>query len=113
AFPSGVGAVIIPVIVLVNRAMLLLRLTKTVNIDIWNFWHFAFSGAVIMTITGSFWYGLLGAAAHCIIALKFADISAERVQQEIGLPLISIALGFAITTIPIFLLQAKFYHKIS
>src|SRR5690606_1788890 len=112
AFATRVGAVIIPVIILVNLAMLLLRLTKTVNIDIWNFWHFAFSGAVIMTITGSFWYGLLGAAAHCIIALKFADISAERVQKEIGLPGISIAQGFAITTIPIYLLLDKVYDKI-
>jgi PTS system galactitol-specific IIC component len=112
AFATRVGAVIIPFIILVNLVMLLLRQTRTVNIDIWNFWHFAFSGAVIMTLTGSFWYGLLGAAAHCVIALKFADVSAERVQKEIGLPGISIAQGFAITTVPIYLLLEKVYDKI-
>jgi len=112
AFATRVGAVIIPFIILVNLVMLLTRQTRTVNIDIWNYWHFAFTGAVIMTITGSFWYGLLGAAAHCVIALKFADVSAERVQKEIGLPGISIAQGFAITTVPIYLLLDKLYDKI-
>jgi PTS system galactitol-specific IIC component len=112
AFATKVGAVIIPFIILVNLVALLLKWTKTVNIDIWNYWHFAFSGAVIMTLTGSFWYGLLGAAAHCLIALKFADVSAPKVQKELGIPGISIAQGFAITTVPVYMLLDKIYDKI-
>lgn len=112
AFATKVGAVIIPFIILVNFLMLLLKQTKTVNIDIWNYWHFAFTGGIIMTVTGSFWYGLFGAAAHAIIALKIADISAIRVQQAIGIPGISIPQGFAITTVPIYLLLDKVYDQI-
>lgn len=112
AFATKVGAIIIPFIILINFLMLLLRQTKTVNIDIWNYWHYAFTGAIIMTVTGSFWYGLYGAAAHAIIALKIADISAPRVQEVIGIPGISIPQGFAVTTIPIYLLLDKLYDKI-
>lgn len=112
AFATKVCAVIIPFIILVNLVALLFKWTKTVNIDIWNYWHFAFSGAVIMTLTGNFLYGLLGAAAHCLIALKFADVSAPKVQKELGLPGISIAQGFAITTVPVYMLLNKIYDKI-
>ncbi|WP_251554627.1 PTS galactitol transporter subunit IIC [Neobacillus muris] len=112
AFATKVGAVIIPFIILINFLMLLFRQTKTVNIDIWNYWHYAFTGAVIMTVTDNFWYGLYGAAAHAIIALKIADIAAPRVQQVIGIPGISIPQGFAVTTIPIYLLLDKLYDKI-
>ena len=112
AFATKVGAVIIPFIIIVNFLMLLTKQTKTVNIDIWNYWHFAFSGAIIMSITNNFWYGLLGAAGHAIIALKIADVSAERVQKEIGIPGISIPQGFAITTVPIYMLLDKVYDRI-
>ncbi|OMF59323.1 hypothetical protein BK139_13030 [Paenibacillus sp. FSL R5-0490] len=112
AFATKVGVVIIPFIILVNILMLITKQTKTVNIDIWNYWHFAFTGGVIMTISGSFWYGLLGAAAHAVIALKIADISAKRVQDELGLPGVSIPQGFAITTVPIYMLLDKIYDRL-
>ncbi|MDR1622984.1 MAG: PTS galactitol transporter subunit IIC, partial [Synergistaceae bacterium] len=47
AFSTEVGAFIIPAIMLLNAALLLLRLTKTVNIDIWNYWHYAFVGSCV------------------------------------------------------------------
>ncbi|MFF3101995.1 PTS galactitol transporter subunit IIC [Viridibacillus arvi] len=112
AFATRVGVVIIPFIILVNILLLFTRQTKTVNIDIWNYWHYAFTGGVIMTVTGNFWYGLFGAAAHAIIALKIADLSAKRVQNELGIPGVSIPQGFAITTVPIFMLLDKVYDRI-
>ena len=39
---SGIATVAIPVAILVNVVMLILKLTKTVNIDIWNIWHMTF-----------------------------------------------------------------------
>ncbi|CAI9388218.1 PTS system galactitol-specific EIIC component [Bacillus sp. T2.9-1] len=55
AFGSKVGALIIPVCLVVNIVMLLTRTTQTVNIDIWNYWHFAFTGSIVAVLTDSFW----------------------------------------------------------
>ena len=47
AYNTSVGAFIIPVCLGVNILMLLTKTTKTVNIDLWNYWHFAFIGAMV------------------------------------------------------------------
>lgn len=112
AFATKVGAVIIPFILVVNILMLVFRLTKTVNVDIWNYWHYAFSGSLITVITGSMLYGLIGAACHAIIALKFADITARRVQDEMGIPGISIPHGFSVAYAPLFIGIEKLCDKI-
>jgi PTS system galactitol-specific IIC component len=112
AFATKVGAVVIPFIILINVLMLVSKQTKTVDIDIWNYWHFAFTGAIVMTVTKSLVFGLVAAAVHCIFTLRMADISAERVQKEIGIPGISIAHGSAVTAIPIAWLLDKVYDHI-
>ena len=39
AYNTTVGAFIIPVCLGVNLLMLITKTTKTVNIDLWNYWH--------------------------------------------------------------------------
>ncbi len=109
AFSTTVGSFIIPFILIVNILMLTLKLTNTVNIDIWNYWHYAFTGSVIYLLTHNIVYAFIGAAAHCIISLKIADYTAPKVQKELGIPGISIPQGFAVSTVPIFDLLDKFY----
>ena len=46
AYNTSVGAFIIPVCLAVNIVMLLTKTTRTINIDLWNYWHYAFIGAV-------------------------------------------------------------------
>jgi PTS system galactitol-specific IIC component len=41
AFGSAVGLWVIPLTLAINILMLAARLTKTLDIDIWNYWHFA------------------------------------------------------------------------
>ena len=41
---SKIALVAIPVAIIVNLVMIALKLTRVVNIDIWNIWHFAFTG---------------------------------------------------------------------
>ena len=53
AYNTLVGSFIIPVCLGVNLVLLLLGCTRTVNIDLWNYWHFAFIGAVIYFMTDS------------------------------------------------------------
>ncbi len=59
-YATAIGAMIIPVIFLLNVAMLVTRLTKTMNVDIYNYWHYAITGTVVQLMTGSLIYGVLG-----------------------------------------------------
>jgi len=90
AFGSQVGLWVIPVAILVNIILLAVRLTKTLNIDVWNFWHFAFIGSMVTAATGSLAYGIFGAAVASALALFFADWTAKAVQSFYGVPGISI-----------------------
>lgn len=76
AFASRVGAIIIPIGLLVNILMLVTNTTQTVNIDIWNYWHFAFTGALVQGATGSTALGILAAVLDMIIIMVIADLTA-------------------------------------
>ena len=90
AFGSSVGLWVIPVAILVNIALLMTRLTRTLNVDVWNFWHFAFIGSLATAATGSLGYGLVTAALMAALALLFADWSARAVQKFYGVPGVSV-----------------------
>lgn len=47
---SNIATVAIPVAIGVNVLMIALKLTKTVNIDIWNIWHMTFTGAIAYAV---------------------------------------------------------------
>ncbi len=81
AFSTQVGAIIIPVCLLVNVVMLVLNLTQTADIDIWNFWQLAFTGSLVAIITSSVPLGLLAAVCEFIIALVLADLTADRIAR--------------------------------
>jgi PTS system galactitol-specific IIC component len=90
AFGSQVGLWVIPLAILVNVVFLLFSLTKTLNVDIWNFWHFAFIGSMVTAATGNLAYGLIAAAIAAALALFLADWTAKAVQSFYGTPGISI-----------------------
>ena len=80
AYNTAVGAFIIPVCLGVNLLMLFTKTTRTVNIDSWNYWHFAFIGAVIYFASGSLACGFFGAIICYVITLVLADMTAKRFQ---------------------------------
>ena len=55
---SQIALVAIPIAILVNVAMLLTRMTRVVNVDIWNIWHMTFTGALLHLATGSWMIGM-------------------------------------------------------
>ncbi len=81
AYNTAVGAFIIPVCLGVNLLMLVTRTTRTVNIDLWNYWHFAFIGAVIYFASDSLAWGFFGAIICYVITLIIADLTAKRFQS--------------------------------
>lgn len=81
AYNTSVGAFIIPVCLAVNLVLLLCKCTRTVNIDLWNYWHFAFIGAVVYFMTNSIGWGFFAAIICYIITLVLADYTAEKFQK--------------------------------
>lgn len=81
AYNTAVGAFIIPVCLGVNIIMLFTKTTRTVNIDLWNYWHFAFIGAVIYFASDSLAWGFFGAVICCVITLIIADMTALKFQR--------------------------------
>ncbi|MDR0583914.1 MAG: PTS galactitol transporter subunit IIC [Treponema sp.] len=120
AFASQIGALIIPVGILVNVVMLLTGTTQTVNVDIWNYWHFAFTGAMVDSLgqlagMGSgpaYAMGLAAAALNMVIVMVFADRSAGGLEKYNELPGISIPHGFTAAFVPIAALVNLILDKI-
>ena len=81
AYNTLVGSFIIPVCLGVNLLLLLLGCTRTVNIDLWNYWHFAFIGAVVFFMTDSVAWGFFAAIICYIITLVLADLTAKKFQK--------------------------------
>ena len=111
-FGSLLGAALIIVILITNIVLVALKLTKTVNVDIYNFWYFAITAGFVQLLTGSYWLAILAGVTHAILGLKVADVMAHRTQEIIGIDAISIPHGFAAASAPVFMLLDKVYDRI-
>ena len=106
AWASVVAGFIIPLGLLVNVVMLMTNTTKTMNVDIWNFWHYTFIAAMVYAVSGSIIQGLIAAVLFQIVCLKVADWTAPMMSEFYDLPGISIATGSTISYAPgIFLVK--------
>lgn len=113
AYNTAVGAFIIPVCLGVNIVLLLLKGTRTVNIDLWNYWHFAFIGAVAYFVTGqNLAWGYFAAIICYVITLVCADLTAEKFQKFYDLDGISIPQPFCQSFTPFAIIINKALDKI-
>jgi PTS system galactitol-specific IIC component len=67
AFP--LAAIVLPVGFLLNFLMIRLKVTRTLNVDVWNYWHFIFSGAIV-------YYLMIAAGASAILSAGIALVVA-------------------------------------
>lgn len=81
AYNTTVGAFIIPVCLGINILLLLVKATNTINIDLWNYWHYAFIGAVVFFATENIWWGFFAAVICFIITLFMADLTTKKFQS--------------------------------
>ena len=82
AYNTAVGALIIPICLGVNFLMLITKTTRTVNIDLWNYWHFAFIGAVAYFVMDeNLAWGYFAAIVCYINTLVMADLTASKFQD--------------------------------
>ena len=113
AYNTAVGALIIPICLGVNFLMLITKTTRTVNIDLWNYWHFAFIGAVVYFVMGqSLAWGYFAAIVCYINTLVMADLTADRFQRYYNMEGISIPHPFVQSFTPFAMLINKGLDKI-
>ena len=92
---SSIATVAIPVAIAVNLLMLFLKMTKTVNIDIWNIWHMTFTGAIAYAVTGNYAIGIAGVVVHAAISYKFGDLWAPLMADYFELDGLTVPHGTA------------------
>ncbi len=109
---SQIALVAIPVAIIVNLVMLALKLTRVVNIDIWNIWHFAFTGAIVHIATGSYTLGIVAVAVHAAFAYKLGDWFAPTVEKYFGLEGIAMPHGTTGWFAPISVFMEFIYNHI-
>lgn len=109
---SQIALVAIPVAIAVNIIMLVTRMTRVVNVDIWNIWHMTFTGAMLHLATGSYWIGILGVAAHAAFVYKLGDWFAKDTRDFFGLEGIAIPHGTSAWLGPVAVLVDTLIDKI-
>ena len=112
AFASQVGVMIIPLGLVVNIVMILTGTTQTVDVDIWDYWHFAFTGALVAAATNNIMFGFLAAIFNMMIIMVLGDYTAPLVQESLGIPGISLPHGFSTAYAPIAMLFDKIFDMI-
>jgi len=90
SFASPIALVLIPAIFVLNVLMLLTRTTRTMDVDLWNYWHFIYTGALVEVVTGSRGLGVVAACVTAAVIFKLADWTAPAVEHHFGLPGISL-----------------------
>ncbi len=93
AWSFSLAPLMILLIISVNIIMLFFKLTKVVNIDIWNYWHFLMVGSLVSAATGNIFLTISSIVTAEIIVLKIAEWGAPHVKRYSKLP------GVAITTL--------------
>lgn len=93
AYGTLLGSLAIPVGVVVNVTALVLGLTKTLDVDVWNYWHIAFTGSLVYAIGHNFGLGILTMVVHALLLYLTADLSQPTVEKYYKLPNISFPHG--------------------
>lgn len=87
---TPIAALLIPVIFIFNIILLATNQTKTMDVDLWNYWHLIFAGAMVYYLTDSLTMTILCSLIHTYIIFKIADWTAPAVEGEFGLPGVSL-----------------------
>lgn len=96
-YSTTIGAAIIPVGILVNVLLLRLGLSETLDLDVWNFWQWAFVGTLIYYKTGNYFLGLAAAVLMELICLFLADLAGPSMRSFFNLPNLSFPHGSMIS----------------
>lgn len=100
SYGTVLGSLAIPIGIGVNIILLFLGLTKTLMVDMWNFWHAAFVASLVYAITQDFALGIYAIIVYSTMIYLLSDIIAPRIEKFYGFPNITFPNG---TPLPGFL----------
>jgi len=109
---SPIAPVSIPLIIIINVIMLATNTTRTIYIDMWNFWHLALMGAFILNVTDSFLLGLSAVVIITIYTIKMADWAAPHVETQSHLSGLTISPISVIGLLPFSVTMDYLYDRI-
>ena len=106
AWSSGaVVPVILISVFVMNIILIIVGFTKTLDVDIWNYWQPLFIGGALYLLSGNMVLSVVAACVSMAIIFKVADFSQPYVEKFFGLPGISIphieSTGWALIGIPL------------
>jgi len=90
----------IVVVLVLNLGLLVARATSTLYIDLWNYWHFAFLGALVLALSGNPWLALGSVVVIATLTILACDWSAPHVAREIGVPGVGISPFSVVSLLP-------------
>ncbi len=93
SYGTLLGSLAIPIGIGINLLLLFLGLTKTLMVDMWNFWHAAFVASLVYAVTQDFALGLYVTVAYLVMIYLFADIIAPYIKKFYGFPNITFPHG--------------------
>jgi galactitol PTS system EIIC component len=112
SFASPIAAALIPTILVLNAVLVVTKVTRTIDVDLWNYWHFIYTGALIHAATHSMALGVLGACITALVIFKLADWTAPAVEHHFGLPGISLPHTETINWAPLMFALERIERKI-
>ncbi|MCR2044477.1 PTS galactitol transporter subunit IIC [Anaerosalibacter massiliensis] len=112
AWASPVAAISIPIIIVVNIIMILTKTTKTLNIDLWNYWHFIAGGATGYILTNNWFFAILCVILMEVMTLFIADKTAPMVQEFYQLDGVSLPTASTASFAPLGMIAGALVEKI-
>jgi PTS system galactitol-specific IIC component len=112
SFGTPVAPLLIPIILIMNLILLAVNFTKTMDVDIWNYWHFIFAGSVAYYSTNNMLLGIIAGCLTAAITFKLADWTAPVLEHHFGLPGVSLPHSETVNFAPIMYLMNKIEDKI-
>ncbi|MRH41530.1 PTS galactitol transporter subunit IIC [Aquibacillus halophilus] len=84
SYGTALGSLAIPIGIGLNVVLLAFGLMRTLNVDIWNYWHAAFTGALVYALTGNFAIGIATIVVHLMLLFLLADLIQKDIEKFYG-----------------------------
>lgn len=95
-----------------NVLMFFMKWTDTINVDIWNYWHFIFIGAIVYDTCQSLVLAIFSTLVSVFLVTKLADWSAPSFEKFSKLPGVCCTTLSAVSYYPVALIGEKIMDKI-
>lgn len=100
------------IILAVNVLMLVFKLTNTVNVDIWNFWHFIFGGILVSEATGNIYMAIGATVFMEVVMLKLSDWCVVHLDKFSVPDGVTITTTSGLTYFPVGIVANKLFDRI-